>query len=75
MKGIMDIFGYIWHKTKSIYNVYTMLLGIGAGMFCYFVDGSNYGKKGLSRERRIARITGVSLFIFAAVLYILIKVF
>ncbi len=75
MEMFTGLFGSLWHKTKSIYNIYTMLFGIGAGCFSYFVDGTGYDKKGLKREGVAARITGAFLIVFAIGLYILIKIF
>ncbi|MGI6703847.1 MAG: CLC_0170 family protein [Clostridia bacterium] len=75
MEFIGGVFKDIWRDTKALYNIYTMLLGMGIGVFCYFVDGESYGKKGLKREKIAAKLTGLFLFVFAAGLYILVLIF
>lgn len=74
MESVIELFKAAWQKIKSIYDIYTMLLGMGIGAFCYFIDGTGYDKKGLERERIAAKATGICLFISVILLYILVKI-
>ncbi|MDD3851175.1 MAG: hypothetical protein PHS13_06100 [Firmicutes bacterium] len=75
MEFIAGIFEDFWQQTKETYNIYLTLLGMGIGVFCYFVDGGNYRKKGLEREKMYARMTGAFMFIFSVGLYIIVIIF
>lgn len=75
MSFIAEMAGALWREIKYLYNLYLMLLGMGIGAFCFFVDGGTYKKKGLKREAMAAKLTGAALFISAAGLYILVMVF
>ncbi|MGI6697480.1 MAG: CLC_0170 family protein [Clostridia bacterium] len=52
-----------------------MLLGMGIGVFCFFVDGNIYKKKGLKKEQIAAKVTGVLYFLFSILLFILVTIF
>jgi hypothetical protein len=75
MEYIADIFKAFWREIKFLYNFYLMLLGVSIGAFCYFVDGNAYKKKGLKREKTVAKVTGVVFLVLAVGLYILVSIF
>jgi hypothetical protein len=75
MKLIADTAAALWKGIKDLYNLYLMLLGMGIGAFCFFIDGNTYKKKGLNREKIAAKVTGLVLFVSAAVLYLLVIIF
>ena len=49
MSFIAEMAGALWREIKYLYNLYLMLLGMGIGAFCFFVDGA-LTKKGLKRR-------------------------
>lgn len=51
MEFIGGVFKDIWRDTKALYNIYTMLLGMGIGVFCYFVDGKATVKRALRGKK------------------------
>lgn len=67
--------GALWNQIKDLYNFYLMLLGMGIGVFCFFVDGNIYKKKGLKKEQIAAKVTGVLYFLFSILLFILVTIF
>lgn len=72
---IAQIAGAFWQEIKDLYNLYLMLLGMGIGAFCFFIDGNTYKKKGLNREKIAAKVTGLVLFVSAVGLYLLVTIF
>jgi hypothetical protein len=75
MESIAKLAGEFWKQIKDLYNVYLMLFGMGIGVFCFFVDGNIYKKKGLKKEQVAAKVTGVLYFLFSILLFILVTVF
>ncbi len=75
MEFAAEIAQALWAEIRALYNVYLMLLGMGIGAFCYFVDGNSYKKKGLKKETIAAKVTGMVFFVSAAGLYILLRIF
>jgi hypothetical protein len=75
MESIAKLAGEFWKQIKDLYNVYLMLFGMGIGVFCFFVDGNIYKKKGLKKEQIAAKVTGVLYFLFSILLFILVTIF
>jgi hypothetical protein len=75
MDFLSKLAGEFWKQIKDLYNFYLMLFGMGIGVFCFFVDGNNYKKKGLRKEQFAAKVTGVLYFLFSIILYILAIIF
>jgi hypothetical protein len=75
MEFMAETLQAFWGEIKVLYNAYLMLLGMGIGVFCYFVDGNNYKRKGLKKETIAAKVTGAIVFASSAGLYILVRIF
>ncbi len=75
MEFMAEILQAFWGEIKTLYNAYLMLLGMGIGVFCYFVDGNNYKRKGFKKETIAAKVTGAVFFASSAGLYILARIF